>query len=174
MSGCNVTDSHACILVSDNHGDEHALLDLVSLYEETISCFLHCGDSESHVSDPIWTHMKTVKGNMDRESAFPEKRIVSLGDKKVLVTHGHLQGVKRDLTQLKVEAKEEQVDVVCFGHTHIPFCKREDGILYVNPGSISLPKGTHPQKSYALLTLEGDSFYVQYYNENHSPINVFN
>ena len=168
-----MTKSISCVLVSDNHGDTHALLELVSLYGEKGYTFLHCGDSESTSLAPIWTQMQTVKGNMDRDTTFPDRRIVFLGGKKVLVTHGHLQGVKQTFAVLQKEAKEASVDIVCFGHTHIPYCKMHAGILYINPGSISLPKGPTRQKTYAILTVTGDITDVHYYTNTHQPIELF-
>ena len=42
-------------------------------------------------------------------------------------------------------------DILMFGHTHVPMLKKEDGVIYLNPGSISFPKnGSDP--SYALMS----------------------
>jgi putative phosphoesterase len=53
-------------------------------------------------------------------------------------------------------------DIFLSGHTHIPTAKKENGIVYGNPGSISLPKGGYP-KSYAILD---ESFTVYDFNDN--------
>ena len=78
-----MTKSVSCVVVSDNHGDAEALLELLSFYAEKGHDFLHCGDSENTSLSPIWTQMQTVKGNMDRDPTFPDRRIVSLGGKKI-------------------------------------------------------------------------------------------
>ena len=45
-------------------------------------------------------------------------------------------------------------DVVCFGHTHIPFDDTVKGVRLLNPGSITHNRdGSDP--SYMLLTLKG-------------------
>lgn len=31
-------------------------------------------------------------------------------------------------------------DILLYGHTHVPAFEREDGVYYVNPGSVSIPK----------------------------------
>ena len=31
-------------------------------------------------------------------------------------------------------------DILMYGHTHVPMLKKEDGVIYVNPGSPSFPK----------------------------------
>lgn len=56
-------------------------------------------------------------------------------------------------------------DVVLSGHTHIPGCETRDGVLFLNPGSVSLPKNGSP-RSYMTFdgtvfiwkTLEGEEF----------------
>ena len=36
-------------------------------------------------------------------------------------------------------------DILLHGHTHIPACEQAEGILYMNPGSVSIPKnGSYP------------------------------
>ncbi len=47
----------------------------------------------------------------------------------IYATHGHLPN-----PPLK------KGDILLFGHTHIPLCEERDGILCLNPGSVSIPK----------------------------------
>ena len=35
----------------------------------------------------------------------------------------------------------DDVDVVVYGHTHVPVAEKRDGKLYVNPGSTTFPRG---------------------------------
>ena len=59
-------------------------------------------------------------------------------------------------------------DVLLSGHTHVPMCAAVNGMLCVNPGSTSIPKGGS-RKSYAVLNgrhlelrhLEDDSVYLE-------------
>lgn len=41
-------------------------------------------------------------------------------------------------------------NIIMSGHTHIPVLKKENGIIYLNPGSITIPKGGF-KRSYAIL-----------------------
>jgi len=41
-------------------------------------------------------------------------------------------------------------DVLLYGHTHVPCCRRRGDITCVNPGSVSIPKQGSPH-SYATL-----------------------
>ena len=42
-------------------------------------------------------------------------------------------------------------DVVCFGHTHVPWHRVVDGVHYVNTGSVGRPKDGNWRASYVLL-----------------------
>ena len=42
-------------------------------------------------------------------------------------------------------------DIVCVGHTHIPFVLEVGNKIVVNPGSIGLPRDGNPRASYAIL-----------------------
>ena len=44
----------------------------------------------------------------------------------------------------------ERGDILMYGHTHVPVLKREDGVVYLNPGSIAFPKQGYPA-SYAVM-----------------------
>jgi predicted phosphodiesterase len=44
-------------------------------------------------------------------------------------------------------------DVVCFGHTHVPWHRVVEGVHYVNTGSVGRPKDGDPRASYVLLDL---------------------
>ena len=35
-------------------------------------------------------------------------------------------------------------DILMFGHTHVYMLKKEDGVVYFNPGSTSFPKNGNP------------------------------
>lgn len=74
----------------------------------------------------------------------------SKGIKKIFLTHGHLH---------KIETKEQisrlglnEGDIVLSGHTHVSgIFFKESGIININPGSISIPKGG-TQKGFALIS----------------------
>lgn len=46
-------------------------------------------------------------------------------------------------------------DVVAFGHTHVPWRRRVDGVVYVNAGSVGRPKDGDPRASWAIATWDG-------------------
>ena len=51
-------------------------------------------------------------------------------------------------------------DAVAFGHTHIPWKRTVDEVLFVNAGSIGRPKDGDPRASWAIATWNGGRFEV--------------
>lgn len=52
-------------------------------------------------------------------------------------------------------------DVVCFGHTHVPWHRVVEGVHYVNTGSVGRPKDGDPRASYVLLDLTAAAVAVE-------------
>lgn len=80
-----------------------------------------------------------VPGNCDAHRCFipdPETRLEILGGVRILMTHGHRHHVKQTLLRLLADARASRAALVLFGHTHSPYCQREeDGLWVLNPGS---------------------------------------
>ena len=55
---------------------------------------------------------------------------------KVVLTHGHLFDVKRNMNTIYTMGVEKAADMVIFGHTHIQHLSEFKGIIFVNPGAI--------------------------------------
>jgi predicted phosphodiesterase len=52
-------------------------------------------------------------------------------------------------------------DVVCFGHTHVPWHRVVEGVHFVNTGSVGRPKDGDWRASYVLLDLTGTDVSVE-------------
>lgn len=98
----------------------------------------------SSLSDSIIS----VRGNCEAEVdqmvlPFPvlsETALVFADGRKIFMTHGH--GITPDNAP-------KGIDCFFSGHTHIPVLEEKDGMVFLNPGSISIPKGGFPP-SYAV------------------------
>ena len=95
-----------------------------------------------------------VRGNCDTEVDqmvlnFPilaDYAILSVGERMIYATHGHVYNEQK-LPPL------QKGDVLLHGHTHIPKCVEHEDYLYINPGSVSIPKEDSPH-SYLILENE--------------------
>lgn len=90
-----------------------------------------------------------LKGNCDSQVdtlisdfGFIEDMLVSVGGKTVFLTHGHV--FNKDVPP------KTRVSAVLYGHFHTGFIERENGVLYGNPGSVSLPKNGTPRSYFTL------------------------
>ena len=98
-----------------------------------------------------------VRGNCDTEVDqmvldFPilaEYGMLLLGDETVFMTHGHHHGEKNP-PPLKAG------DILLCGHTHVPACTAHEGFLYMNPGSVAIPK---QGSRHSYMTWENGEFY---------------
>ena len=52
-------------------------------------------------------------------------------------------------------------DVVCFGHTHVPWHRTVNGVYFVNTGSVGRPKDGDPRSGYVILDVPGDRVAVE-------------
>ncbi|MGX7243448.1 metallophosphoesterase [Enterococcus quebecensis] len=158
------------LVVSDNHGDREVLVDLVETYRGNVDKMFHCGDSELEPTDVLWNEFIVVKGNCDYDSDFPETIVEKNGLDTIFMTHGHLANVRFGLDRIALQAAEVKATIVLFGHTHEIGCEVHANVLYLNPGSISQPRGPIQLKSYAVIESTKDEFIIQYYGRDHKPV----
>ena len=98
----------------------------------------------------------SVRGNCDCEVdqmvlPFPvlaDYTVLDTGSRLIFATHGHLFSPSRPLPMKKG-------DILLSGHTHVPRCEETDGLVFLNPGSVSIPK-EGSVRSY--MTLENGVF----------------
>jgi predicted phosphodiesterase len=53
-------------------------------------------------------------------------------------------------------------DVVCFGHTHVPFHRIVDGVHYVNAGSVGRPRDGDYRAGFVMLSLDAGVIAVEF------------
>ena len=127
------------LVLSDTHGLVREVQDVVGRHPAEV--IFHCGDFCVDKNREPFSGMQLVRGNCDFATDVPEERKTSWNGLTFYQTHGHLYGVKRSLLQLHYRAEEVGANVVLFGHSHFPVCTVERGILFLNPGSLQMPRG---------------------------------
>ena len=160
------------LIVSDNHGDEKILEDIQEKFANQVDALIHCGDSELQNDSEAMTNFKAVKGNNDWGLDYSAQLQLTVNGVKFLVVHGDHDRVNYSLTPLMLKAESLDEQVVCYGHTHQLAVSMESGILFINPGSISLPRGEYSRigGTFAIVEVTEQQFIVDYYNRNCVPI----
>lgn len=128
------------LVLADSHGRRATLEQVVRACGngQKIEAVVHLGD---HISDARYLRERVrqpvyaVPGNCDWSDEAAEV-VVHLGGVRVLLCHGHTLHVKQTLLPLSCRAREAEVRLALFGHTHAPCKEYEDGILLLNPGAL--------------------------------------
>jgi uncharacterized protein len=150
------------LVVSDSHGLTKELEILRERHMNEVDLMIHCGDSEMMPDDKVMNGYLTVKGNCDF-GAYPLEATTEIARRKFFVTHGHKYSVKTSLMNLKYKAAEIGADIVCFGHSHVLGAEVIGDTLFLNPGSIRLPRERH-EKTYVILELLEESVKMSVYD----------
>ena len=105
-----------------------------------------------------------VRGNCDSEVDqmvldFPitaDYNMILWENKKIFMTHGHIYNIDNPLPM-------EDGEIMIYGHFHIPMTEKKEGKIFLNPGSVSLPKG---ESLNSFGVFENGKFYIKDMEEN--------
>lgn len=150
------------LIVSDSHGLREPLQEISNRHRNEVDIMIHCGDSELELDAKELKDYKVVRGNCDFRGEFPDEVILGEQDFTLYATHGHLHSIKQTLLKLHYRCREVGATIACFGHSHVLGAEVIDGILFVNPGSILLPRMRN-EKTYAIIDTDGKSATVHFY-----------
>jgi putative phosphoesterase len=151
VSEANGTAPFRIGVISDTHG---TLPDAVETAFAGVDAIVHAGDvGTGFVLDVLGAiaPVTAVSGNMDLGTTemLPGAANVRLGGVRVVVAHRE-RDLAGSLDPMKAGAR-----VAVFGHTHSPSVEERDGVLRVNPGSSSDPRGGSAP-SVAIVTVAAD------------------
>lgn len=144
------------LIVSDTHRYNENYLRVLERVSP-VDMVIHCGDiegSEYAIAQSVGCPVQMVQGNNDFFSDLPREKEFRLGKYKVWLTHGHTYGVMVGNNLIKEEAKDREVDIVMYGHTHRPVVDRDDAIVAVNPGSLTYPRQEGGKPSFIIMEID--------------------
>lgn len=162
------------MIASDIHGSEYYCNELLKAYKrEGAHRLLLLGDILYHgprndlpkeynpkgvirLLNEISNEILCVRGNCDSEVDqmvldFPimaDYCILYVNNHMIFATHGHTYN-KEQLPKLK------KGDILLNGHTHVPKCENLGDYIYMNPGSVSIPK---EGSANSYMIIEGNRF----------------
>ena len=151
------------LIASDIHGDAECCRAMLDAFErEGAEKILILGDILYHgprndlpegyapkkvieMLNAVADKLISVRGNCEAEVdqmvlSFPvlaDYAFIERDGLRIFATHGHV--FNKDSVPPIVSG-----DILLHGHTHVPACETKDGITYINPGSVSIPKENSP------------------------------
>ena len=141
------------LVFSDTHGYLENAFDAIQAHPD-VDVLLHLGDCQRDfekiklacLDGTLEVNNKNilfhnVLGNIDHGVLGNYDYDFMINGKKIFITHGHRYKVKYHDDVIYYKGREVGADIVLFGHTHIPYEAEYNGMLLMNPGSISLPRG---------------------------------
>jgi uncharacterized protein len=119
-----------------------------------VDYLIHAGDiigSDLYHHLCLW-NLLAVRGNMDDQDLWevlPRTRTETIGGKRIGIVHGagNWYGTERFVLN-----QFNDVDLIVFGHTHIPLYRKEGGIELFNPGAYMRPLSQ--QKTVGLIEID--------------------
>lgn len=140
--------------------DKHAnkIEKIIDKSFKDVDLIIHLGDFTSmKVLEKLRKKKKVIGvwGNNDGKllrKELKEKEIINLNGYKIGLFHGH-GTEKNTLDRVYKIFKDDDVDIILFGHSHQPMIKTKNKVLIINPGSPS-KKIRERWFSYAILTLK--------------------
>ncbi len=149
-------------VISDTHIPTRAKVLPAQLFEllDGVNLILHAGDIvEAWVLDELATlaPVEAVAGNMDPfelTTRLGQKKILNIASFRIGLIHGNHGAISKKTPQRALDAfSEDNVDCIVFGHSHQPYCRKENNVLLFNPGSPT-DRRREPNFSCGILTLD--------------------
>ncbi|XP_018645627.1 hypothetical protein Smp_050350.1 [Schistosoma mansoni] len=107
-----------------------------------------------------------VKGDFDEALDFPLTKVLSVGNFKIGLIHGHQIVPWGDQKSLAALQRELDVDILISGHTHKFEAYEYAEHFYINPGSATgaySPFEKNPQPSFVLLDIQETAIQLYVY-----------
>lgn len=136
-------------IVSDTHS-RGGLPDWLLLGLAGVGAILHAGDvvvPEVLVELGAMAPVFAVRGNNDAHP-WPLERTFAWEGRTVRLMHGHRGAAT---ARAAARARAAGADIVIYGHSHRPEATFEGGVLFLNPGSPTQPRGATRQAAILVM-----------------------
>jgi len=155
------------LLASDTHGRNDYLERVLKAY--AVDMLVFCGDGEGLEDELCFiagspAQVSMVRGNNDYNYSLKDDLVISIGAMQAFVTHGHRYRLYEGMDMLGLAARGRNCSICLFGHIHRPVCMRSEGVLFINPGSLSEPRQEGHVPTCAILEAEGNELRVRFIN----------
>jgi len=154
------------LIFSDSHGDNEKISEISEM--EKPDLVLHAGDyccSNNEISKFI-NYFCCGNNDYCSKDQTNGQKIVKFKYENLsfLLTHSDnfsdfKYNVKHVEERMAKLFSRENIDVIIFGHSHEETVDKIYNILFINPGSITYPRGNSEGRSYAILKIENGKIY---------------
>lgn len=135
-------------VISDTHGDLYAIDSALRAIGD-VDEYIHLGDIVSdaeRIGDKTKKPVHAVLGNCDlfslAKGRYTHELVLESEGAKLLLVHGHKLDIDANSTYYARERAEQLgCGALLYGHTHIPSLRNYGGLIVLNPGSPSRPRG---------------------------------
>lgn len=146
------------LIVSDTHGIDENFFKVLKK-EDNIDFIIHAGDTSGSfdiIKNNVTCPVKAVLGNNDFDFSLKREEEFFLGAYKILLTHGHMDGVYYGTDRLIYKAAQNGAQVVIYGHTHVPRIEYDEdlNVYAINPGSLTYPRQSGHKPSYIIMNID--------------------
>lgn len=143
------------VIISDTHGDKVNYKRI--LEQEKADIAIHAGDYCINYDIVKESFDYVVCGNNDFEGQ--EILDFEIEGFKIRLMHGHqfptfLSNRQKLYRYLLDYVKDNQIDILITGHTHIEHYMNANNNIILNPGSLSFPRNSTITRTYAVLELD--------------------
>jgi putative phosphoesterase len=156
------------LVVSDSHGEQENLKSLSLIAkEEKVERIIHLGDdfddSDFLINESV--NIERVPGVFSAyytEKDVPNRKVIEIEGWKILLTHTkekHENDLPEDISP-ENSIKNNTIDIMLYGHSHIPAIGIEGTVYCINPGHLKSEDKRGFEPSYALLDITQDSIDV--------------
>jgi hypothetical protein len=141
------------LIFSDSHGSVAPMLEAVERErpDEVVHLGDCLGDGEALAFACPGLPVVQVPGNCDGWTDRPLTAQLEREGVRLLLGHGHQWRVKATEDLALAQARAVGASVLLYGHTHRAVCRREGGVLLLNPGTVG---GVAARASYGVLELK--------------------
>ena len=131
-------------LTGDTHGRKQAIRKILHL-APPVEMWLHTGDfsqDSRYIAEETGLPVVAVAGNTDpKENISNFDEYIDFEGKRIWLTHGNRYLHGNSTQELAWWGHKLEMDIIIFGHTHVPLVKWIGDLLLINPGSPTYPRG---------------------------------
>lgn len=153
-------------IMSDTHGYRELIDKVVAaLAPDDVDLWLHAGDlgdDGRYLREQVSVPVYLVRGNNDRGHHLEAReQLIPLEDTFIYMTHGHQVPYYQYVPELMHLGSSMGARLIVAGHTHVHQAVEKNNCLFVNPGSLALPRDGSAG-TFAIVTYDQGDFEVDF------------